>query len=51
MLVNAPILMLLRSPRKTEPYQMEEPSPMETSPMTEALGAMKPALGSDGVFS
>ena len=51
MFVLDPILMEFKSPRRTEPYQMELRSPIVTSPMTEADGAMKPDLGRVGVFS
>ena len=34
-----------------EPYQMEDPGPMVTSPITEALGATKVEVVMPGIFS
>ena len=51
MLVWAPMRMELTSPRRTAPYHTEDFSPMVTSPMTLAEGAMNPARGSAGTFS
>mmetsp|Transcript_5278 Transcript_5278/g.18403 ORF Transcript_5278/g.18403 Transcript_5278/m.18403 type:complete len:204 (-) Transcript_5278:15-626(-) len=51
MLVFAPTLMPCTSPRSVQPYQMLEPSPIDTSPITDADGAMKPVKGSFGILS
>ena len=39
-----PMVMLFTSPRSTVPYQMEQLSPIVTSPMTAAVSAMKQSL-------
>ena len=41
MLVLRPILIQLMSPRTTQPYQIEEPAPISTLPMTTAFSATK----------
>src|SRR5258706_8936191 len=41
MLVWAPMRIALLSPRNTQPYQIDEPAPISTSPMTTAVSAMK----------
>ena len=51
MFVSRPMTMPFTSPRNTAPYQMELFSPIVTSPITDALGAMNPTLGNRGTLS